>query len=299
MDSPNTKKKPPPSRPAPYAVKMTTSAIIQARQGLSTPLTKPKKPVETTALETPLVDLQSSWDSSAQDKNAVSLHRAASMEILVPMKSVDVVDKDTETPADGTTEARDKPTPKRRMTADKPLSQLFEKTGAAEYVSNTHAGSSEQRDTPTFKPIQEPIHSEVSQPRAVEQESAAVAVQDHDIYIQYRAKYNFEASDSSEVSFKEGDVITLGAHPSEEASPGWVWVEVGGAKGWAPELYLEPMDSEGKDGSVGEGEGEEGVAEMSEEEMKTAVLSPELPKRELLSRQGYSVAVLAHSQIHN
>ena len=235
-----------------------------------------------------MVDLQSSWDSSAQDMNA--LRRATSTEILVPMKSrvkVDTVAKDAETPTDvATTKVGDKPTPKRRLKAERPLSQLFEKTGAGEYVSNTHAGSSEEGDVPTFKPIQEPVYSVVKKPRAAERKSAAgsASVQDHDIYIQYRAKYNFEAGNPSEVSFKEGDVITLGAHLTEEASPGWVWVEVGGSKGWAPELYLEPLENEGRDGGVGEAESEEAVVEMSEEEMKTAVLSPELPQREFLSR---------------
>ena len=298
VDSPNTKKKPPPVRqpppvrPAPYALKMTTSAIIQAKQGLSPP-SKRKKPVETT-LEAPLVDLQSSWDSSAQRTNVVSLHKASSTELLEPIRSPVEALGGRESSSDTAVAVGGKPIPKKRASfVEKPFSQLFEKTGASEYVSSTHAGSSGnggEREVPSsavFKPIQEPVSGEVSQSRVTEQEAVAATTggQDHDIYIQYRAKYNFEAGDSSEVSFKEGDIITAGAHPSEEASPGWAWVEVGGSKGWAPELYLEPLESEGRDGCVEEegesGEGVPSVEEMGEEELKEAVLSPEVPKREL------------------
>ena len=52
--------------------------------------------------------------------------------------------------------------------------------------------------------------------------------------------YDYQAVDSSEVSITEGQVVTVG--PQDELSEDWVMVQlVGGAKGWVPKAYLQPL----------------------------------------------------------
>ena len=73
--------------------------------------------------------------------------------------------------------------------------------------------------------------------------------------VKYRALYDFDASDSVEVSCREGDILTL--CPDSNASAGWLVVEVEGRMGWVPQSYLQLVDSVG--------EGERGTQEEEEE----------------------------------
>ena len=50
--------------------------------------------------------------------------------------------------------------------------------------------------------------------------------------------YSYQASDDTEVTITEGDVVTV--VPRDDATPGWTMVRlVDGSEGWVPESYLE------------------------------------------------------------
>ncbi len=57
--------------------------------------------------------------------------------------------------------------------------------------------------------------------------------------VQYRAIFDYETSDPSEVNLRVGDIVT--SDPSVTAPPGWLMItmETSGDSGWTPESYLE------------------------------------------------------------
>ena len=87
--------------------------------------------------------------------------------------------------------------------------------------------------------------------------------------VRYRALYDFDAGDSTELSFREGDVLAL--CPDSEVSSGWLVAEIGGKQGWVPESYLQLMEGEKeeeREEEVWREEEEESVGNEQVEEVK-------------------------------
>ena len=58
------------------------------------------------------------------------------------------------------------------------------------------------------------------------------------IDIQYRATFQYTATNDSEISFNQGDILVS---CSDNAQDGWIKVEKEGHRGWAPIDYLQPL----------------------------------------------------------
>ena len=150
-----------------------------------------------------------------------------------------------------TAEAKKEEEPASESVADQipaRLSMVFEKSRPIQDISSVHAGSNvvEERQPQNTEEMGSNLDS---RPRVVKDSAV-----DEEPAVQYRALYDYEASDGTEVSFHEGDVLV--SCPGGEVSPGWVMVEVGGVRGWAPETYLERVEgtSEAVEQEAQEGE---------------------------------------------
>ena len=141
----------------------------------------------------------------------------------------------------------------------------FEKTKARFELSSVQAGEGRYIQAVTEEPVADVSHMQ-------DQEAVTDLQTDkhsEESAVQYRALYDFDASDSTEVSFREGDILSL--RLGIEGSPGWVMVDVKGAQGWAPVLYLEQLDGEVEGEQPGDGVAEQpagdGVAEQPGDEV--------------------------------
>jgi uncharacterized protein YgiM (DUF1202 family) len=86
---------------------------------------------------------------------------------------------------------------------------------------------------------------------------------------EYKAIDDFEAEEDSQVSFKEGDIITV----VDKEEDGWWFVCVNGREGWAPFSYLEPVNADnGRAGANSE------ASEASEEEDTLRVTETNITK---------------------
>lgn len=144
----------------------------------------------------------------------------------------------------------------------KRIPSVVTKAAATQQLSQVHAGGSadgqvtETAATSNVSYTAESLSQELktgTDETVQSQEHVAVA-------IQYRALYDYDASDSTEVSFREGDFLTL--CPGAEEYLGWVMVEGGGGRGWAPENYLEQVEGDvgvEEGGGTDRPEGEAGV----------------------------------------
>lgn len=56
----------------------------------------------------------------------------------------------------------------------------------------------------------------------------------------YRASYRYDATEAKELSFREGDIITLLFKPEGSEGAGWWKGEVNGRKGFFPSTFVEP-----------------------------------------------------------
>ncbi len=67
--------------------------------------------------------------------------------------------------------------------------------------------------------------------------------------VRYRAAFDYETSDPSEVNLSVGDIVIF--DPFVTAPPGWLMVtmETSGESGWAPESYLQSLTEAGKEES--------------------------------------------------
>lgn len=77
----------------------------------------------------------------------------------------------------------------------------------------------------------------------------------------YQAIDDYEAEDEAQVSFKEGDVVTV----IDKEEDGWWFVAVNGREGWAPFSYLETMKGTQSDSGVsGDGSEEEDTLSLTD-----------------------------------
>ena len=324
LDSPTKRKKPPPIRPAPYALRSKPQVKERTKD-------KQKKVAQEAALSPPLLDLASSWDSSAQ-KKSVSAFSTEVSEILQPLR---VSEEAQQEPSLADLDESKSPVfeaePSQRLAS---IRQVFEQALSTQENSSVEALYSTVHKRPAamredssvealYSTVQElpaaiqenssveALYSNVQErPAAMREDSSVEALysnvealystvqkrpaatrQGHGLSsntevtaesrleeqaspqavpsagsaapVQYRALYDFDASDSVEVSCREGDILTL--CPAESASPGWLVVEAGGRKGWVPELYLQLLDGMGG-GEGGRQKEEERAVEVQEEQ---------------------------------
>ena len=121
--------------------------------------------------------------------------------------------------------------------------------------------------------------------------------------VQYRALYDFEAGDSTELSFHEGDVLTL--CPDSEVSPGWLVAEIGRKQGWVPESYLQLMEGEKEEErgeevwreEEGESVGNEQVEEVKKKQPRAAQECKETTIAFSLARNGLPSQVFHHPTV--
>ena len=244
----------------------------------------------------PLLDLASSWDSSAQ-KKSISAFSTEVSEILQPLR---VSEEVLEEPSLADVEESKSPVfeaePSQRLAQ---IRQVFEQALSSQENSSVEAlySTVQKRPAKTQEDSSvEALYSTVQKrPGAKQEDGSAEALystiqkrpattrQEHGpgsstevtaesqleekaslqaapsatsaAPVKYRALYDFDASDSVEVSCREGDILTL--CPDSNASAGWLVVEVEGRMGWVPQSYLQLVDSVG--------EGERGTQEEEEE----------------------------------
>lgn len=261
------KKKPPPTRPRPYASHQKQEQ--EKNQGTSQPL----------------LDL-SSWETSAQPKAAVpAIHLESAEDILKPTL---VVDHDEPRPV--TENIPSAVEHEEGLTCPRPEAVLME-DGEPLYavprrvrpksVPSQAEEESREKGTVWTEEMATSLSEELAAVRTQEMaaaESREIAAGENldaegdesretELAAQYRAIYDFDASDSSEVSFRKGDLIV--PVPGSEPSHSWVLVRVGGAEGWAPDSYLEPVEGGGateeEGGGATEDEGEKRVIVAQEE----------------------------------
>ena len=263
------KKKPPPSRPAPYGSR--SKPAVKERKD------KQKKTQDDSKLTPPLLDLMSSWDTSAQ-KPGINAFNMETAEILQPLRAPEETQGTATVEVEETTSPVAETEPSQRLAS---LRQVFEEALSSQENSSVEPVYSIVQKGPRWRQLTEQ-NTAAAQPeeqtveaRAEEQAVEARAeeqavVQSTSAPVQYRALYDFDASDSTEVSFCEGDVLTV--CPDSDASPGWLMAEIGGKKGWVPESYLELMEGEKEEEGGGEvwiEEEEEDVKNVKVKEVKT------------------------------
>lgn len=249
------KKKAPPSRPAPYGSR--SKPAVKERKD------KQKKTQEDSKPTPPLLDLISSWDTSAQ-KPGINAFNMETSEILQPLRAPEEAQGTATVEVEETTSTVAETEPSQRLAS---LRQVFEEALSSQENSSVEPLYSIVQKGPRWRQLTEQNTAQPEEQavevRAEEQTVEArveeqAVVQSIAAPVQYRALYDFDASDSTEISFREGDVLTV--CPDSDVSPGWLVAEFGGEKGWVPESYLELMEGEKEE------EGEEEVWREEEEE---------------------------------
>ena len=239
---------------------------------------KDKEPTVTTDSRNQLLDLDSSWDSTAQTAPGISSFAKDTSQILQPLKSVpedNEVDEDRMSAGRNSVSSPDpKPRDNRSRSAslspqhkleEKPmtsrysvaaLSELFNKGLTNEFNAGCHGWSSDIR-----KPSS-PDENESTSPNDNAESACQNIPSDYDNVDEatiepvepsttpnvpeetsYQVIYDYEATDNTELTIKEGDIVTFILR--EDTSPGWIMVRLeGGAEGWVPELYLQILQNE-------------------------------------------------------
>lgn len=89
----------------------------------------------------------------------------------------------------------------------------------------------------------------MSQPEATPTSDKGQSTREAPKEARYRAVFDYETSDPSEVNVRVGDIVT--SDPSVTAPPGWLMVTTatGEESGWAPESYLQLLTEEDKEES--------------------------------------------------
>ena len=254
------KPNPPPNKPGPFIGRKIFRG--QDKPG-SSKLSPPAK-------ENTLVDLVSSWDNSAQTAPGIQSFIKDESQILQPMKSGGEMEEETVT-AESESKPEDlysvplrksdrtKPETKRQHSVQR-LSKIFEEKAAAlqesaplspTAVSPTektavgrHSKSPEQKPLPPLPTAEPPATSPTITP------TSTVAIYDvppvadsGDEEFLYQVLYDYTATDATELTIKEGDVVISVAGFTAEMSPGWLMVRQEGEldEGWVPESYLKKL----------------------------------------------------------
>lgn len=234
---------------------------------------KGKKEKEAVKQAEQLLDLNSSWDSTAQTSPGISSFAKDTSQILKPLKPVQ--EEQTEPPTGRKSRSPPpKPLPRSSSVSPEPtspqettvrkysvarLSELFDR--GISPVSGKGWSSSIQPAAPPSPTS--PTPQAVSPPPGVAMET------------KYDVLYDYQAADDAEVTIAEGDVVTF--VPRTDASPGWIMVQVaGGAEGWVPESYvqLKTEDVVSQEAVVSE-DSEEGVAKETGQIMKEQESPPQ------------------------
>ena len=242
------KKKAPPSRPAPYGSR--SKPAVKERKD------KQKKTQEDSKSTPPLLDLMSSWDTSAQ-KPGINAFNMETSEILQPLRAPEEAQGTAAVEVEETTSTVAETEPSQRLAS---LRQVFEEALSSQENSSVEPLYSIVQKGPRWRQQteQNTVAARAEEQTVEAQVEEQAVVQSIAAPVQYRALYDFDASDSTEVSFREGDVLAV--CPDSDVSPGWLVAEFGGEKGWVPESYLELMEGEKEE------EGEEEVWREEEEE---------------------------------
>lgn len=248
-----------PPKPLPYAAHKFKN-IIRPR---TADKHSPNRPVAT---EHPLLDLVSSWDSSANTQAGISNFKKDTSQILKPIKPEEETGSvEVEEPHPLTTTssiaAAGKPdsnqqvkhvvvTPREDGSVDITRLDQFESEQIISAESAIYAvPSSIRAPSPSPEAVspstdtQTTAHDEASRSQAAPDETTPTTYQ-------YRALFDYEATHPSELTIREGDIVTF--VPTTESSPGWTMVCLSsGEQGWAPESYLQLLE-QGQPQEVGD-----------------------------------------------
>ncbi len=218
-----------------------------------------------------LLDLNSSWDSTAPTKPAISSFAQDTSQILTPLKPLEEEEEEERGERKGEgikKKASAPPLPKPRSTSVTPepmfLPQLSSPTAARYSVPQLSQLFDSGIDPSTVSGWSSEIQQQLPSPNEAQTNSAVST--EHKPAFSYMEEvgvantpsspregevtcmviYGFQASEDSEVTIGEGDTVTF--VPRNDASPGWVMVrKEGGASGWVPESYLETVTKEGSE----------------------------------------------------
>ena len=213
------------------------------------------------------MDLMSSWDSSAQTAPGIQSFIKDESQILQPLKpgGGETTEEDKEKSAENESNLDDlysvplrkteraKPEPSRQHSVQS-LSKIFEEKAVAgsqetspvhTAVSPTAMGrrskSPEQKPLPALPTAEPPATSPttVASPMAIYD----VPPVSSDEELLYQVLYDYTATDNTEHTIKEGDLVISAAGFTAEMSPGWLMVRQEGEldEGWVPESYLKKL----------------------------------------------------------
>ena len=237
-----------------------------------------------------LLDLNSSWDSTAQTSPGISSFAKDTSQMLQPLKPV--VEEGEAPPAVAARRASarspsppTRPIPKPRSASVSPeplqseegqsavrkysvarLSQLFDR-GMSPVQSQGWSSSIQPATSPsptphTPSPTSKPS-TDLAQVKAAHEATPSMDAVAGET--RYQVIYGYQAVDDTEVTVVEGDMVTF--VPREDASPGWLMVRIAsGAEGWVPESYLQLFPA--KEGRIDEEGVTEGVASENEDVSK-------------------------------
>ena len=238
--------------------------------------------------ENTLVDLVSSWDSSAQTAPGIQSFIKDESQILQPVRPGEEATEEEKGTEDNSVPEDLYSVPQRKAEREKSqeggktyvkkLSQIFEEKAAATLesspvhataVDRTERGSSSKSPpkspikTPPKSPTRSPLKSPAKSPsRSPEPKplpplpttetpanapAASLAAVDYDYppdeECLYQALYDYTATDNTELTMREGDMVISAAGFTAGMSPGWLMVRHEGEldEGWVPESYLKKL----------------------------------------------------------
>ena len=222
--------------------------------------------------ENTLVDLVSSWDSSAQTAPGIQSFIKDESQILQPVRPGEEAAEEEKRTEDNSVLEDLYSVPQRKAervksqgggkTYVKKLSEIFEEKAAATLesspvhataVDGTERASSSK--SPPKSPAKSPSRSPEPKPlpplptaeTPATTPSASSAAVDYDYppdeECLYQALYDYTATDNTELTIREGDMVISVAGFTAGMSPGWLMVRHEGEldEGWVPESYLKKL----------------------------------------------------------
>ena len=252
LQDPKKKPNSPPTKPVPYVARK----LFRQDKDSKAPDNSKLAPVK----ENTLVDLMSSWDSSAQTAPGIQSFIKDESQILQPIKpGEEAEDENTvenESNLDDLYSVPAKRKPERegamKYSVER-LSQIFEKAAASQESSPVHAGTGDR--TTKAKRSKSPPQSPESKPLPPlpTAETPATRPATEVIYDQpplvtdeeflYQVLYDYNATDNTELTIKEGDLVISVAGFTAGMQPGWLMVRQEGEldEGWVPESYVKKL----------------------------------------------------------